>query len=72
MLYGADYYPELWPRAQWLRDIELMVAADLNVVRVGDLCWSAMEQEPGRALRVVVPGEHELGRHTGTDSVAPL
>lgn len=48
MLYGTDYYPELWPRAQWPRDLDLMVAAGLNVVRVGDLCWSNMEPTPGR------------------------
>ena len=48
MLYGADYYPELWPPAQWPRDLDLMAAAGLNVVRVGDLCWSNMEPTPGR------------------------
>jgi beta-galactosidase len=48
MLYGVDYYPELWPRAQWPRDLDLMAAAGLNVVRVGDLCWATMEPAPGR------------------------
>lgn len=48
MLYGTDYYPELWPSAQWTRDLDLMVAAGLNIVRVGDLCWSSMEPVPGR------------------------
>jgi len=48
MFYGTDYYPELWPREQWPRDLDLMVAAGLNVLRVGDLCWSTMEQEPSR------------------------
>ncbi len=48
MFYGTDYYPELWPRAQWPRDLDLMAAAGLDVVRVGDLCWSTMEPTPGR------------------------
>jgi beta-galactosidase len=37
MLYGVDYYPELWPRDQWPRDLDRMAEAGLNVVRVGDL-----------------------------------
>ncbi len=48
MFYGTDYYPELWPRAQWPRDLDLMAAAGLDTVRVGDLCWSSMEPTPGR------------------------
>ena len=48
MLYGVDYYPELWPRAQWPRDLDLMAEAGLTVVRVGDLCWASMEPGASR------------------------
>src|SRR4051812_24178522 len=43
MYFGVDYYPEHWvypydgspeqPEARWERDLELMIAAGINVVR---------------------------------------
>jgi hypothetical protein len=51
MLYGVDYYPEVWPRAQWPRDLDLMAEAGLTVVRVGDLCWASMELRPAGSTR---------------------
>lgn len=59
MLYfGADYYPEHWvypydgtedaPESAWESDVELMVAAGINVVRVGEFCWGLCEREEGK------------------------
>ena len=50
MRFGVDYYPEHWvypyggtpeePEARWAQDVELMVEAGVNVVRMGDFAWS--------------------------------
>ena len=36
MYCGSAWYPEHWPEERWSRDIELMVQAGMNVVRVGE------------------------------------
>jgi beta-galactosidase len=58
MYLGADYYPEHWvypyagtpeaPESRWERDAELMVAAGLSVVRMGEFAWGLYEPEEGR------------------------
>ena len=44
---GAAYYPEAWPLEQVDRDVELMLRAGLNVVRVGEFAWSRLEPQEG-------------------------
>lgn len=46
--FGAAYYPEHWPEAQWPRDIELMRAAGFTVVRMAEFAWSTMEPDEAR------------------------
>lgn len=51
VLYGAAYYNEYEPGdqdARLTRDIELMKAAGLNVVRMGESTWSLWEPEDGK------------------------
>src|SRR5437899_9718279 len=58
MYFGVDYYPEHWvypyagtaedPEARWVRDVELMVEAGVNVVRMGEFAWGLYEPEEGR------------------------
>ncbi|KAA6457213.1 beta-galactosidase [Acidobacteria bacterium AB60] len=51
VLYGAAYYNEYMPGDQDARlekDIALMKAAGLNVVRMGESTWSLWEPEDGR------------------------
>ena len=58
MYFGVDYYPEHWvfpyagtkekPEANWEQDIELMVAAGVNVVRMGEFTWGICEPEEGK------------------------
>ena len=51
VLYGAAYYNEYMPGdqdARLTKDIELMKAAGLNVVRMGESTWSLWEPEDGR------------------------
>ena len=58
MYFGTDYYPEHWvfpyagtpeePESRWQRDAELMVAAGINVVRMGEFAWGLYETEEGK------------------------
>jgi beta-galactosidase len=58
MYFGADYYPEQWvypyggtkenPEAEWEKDVERMVAAGVNVVRLGEYVWGLCEREEGK------------------------
>lgn len=55
MYFGVDYHPEHWvypfagsaeePESRWGRDIELMAAAGVNVVRMGEFAWGLYEPE---------------------------
>jgi len=50
VLYGAAYYNEYMPgdqNARLEKDVELMKAAGLNVVRMGESTWSLWEPEDG-------------------------
>jgi beta-galactosidase len=58
MQLGTDYYPEHWvypyagtpeaPESRWERDAELMVAAGLSVVRMGEFAWGLYEPQEGK------------------------
>jgi len=58
MYFGVDYYPEHWvypyagtpeaPEARWVEDIDLMKAAGVNVVRMGEFAWGLFEPEEGQ------------------------
>jgi beta-galactosidase len=48
VLYGAAYYPEYEPCDRLDKDIALMKAAHLNVVRMGESTWSLWEPEDGQ------------------------
>lgn len=49
MYFGVDYHPEHWvypyagtpenPEGRWERDVQLMVEAGVNVVRMGEFAW---------------------------------
>ncbi|HMP82147.1 MAG TPA: beta-galactosidase [Verrucomicrobiota bacterium] len=57
MHFGVNYHPELWvhpfggtaenPEAAWQRDAELMAAAGINVVRMGEYTWGLCEPKDG-------------------------
>jgi beta-galactosidase len=48
VLYGAAYYHEYMPYDRLDKDVALMKAAGLNVVRMGESTWSLWEPEDGR------------------------
>ena len=47
LLVGAAWYPEQWPQSRWPKDLALMRAAHLDVVRVGEFAWSTEEPRQG-------------------------
>jgi beta-galactosidase GanA len=47
MYYGVAYYPEHWPEERWPVDAELMQAAGVNSVRMGEFAWSKIEPVEG-------------------------
>lgn len=58
MYFGVDYHPEHWVypyagtaqdrEARWKRDAQLMVAAGINVVRMGEFAWGLLEPVEGQ------------------------
>ncbi len=45
MRIGADYYPEHWEKERWKTDAEMMVKANIKVIRIGEFAWSLYEPE---------------------------
>ncbi len=76
-IFGVDYYPEAWPESQWEKDAEMMQAAGINFVRMGEFDWVKMEPEEGhfdfswldRALKIL--SAHGIHAVLGTPTAAP-
>ena len=47
LLLGTAWYPEQWPESRWPKDLALMQAAHIRVVRVGEFAWSTFEPHQG-------------------------
>ena len=45
--FGGDYNPEQWPEPVWVRDVELMREAGVNLVSVGIFSWALLESKAG-------------------------
>jgi beta-galactosidase len=41
--YGASYYPEIFPREEWERDVGLMAQTGMNVTRLAESAWTYLE-----------------------------
>ena len=41
MRIGADYYPEHWEKERWKTDAEMMVKANIKVIRIGEILHGA-------------------------------
>ncbi|MFE4949600.1 beta-galactosidase [Leifsonia sp. NPDC056665] len=63
--FGASYYHEYQPYERLATDLDLMVAAGLTTIRVGESTWASYEPADGEisfaALERVVDAAHERG-----------
>ena len=48
ILYGAAYYHEYMPSDRLDKDVAMMKAAGISVVRMGESTWSLWEPQDGR------------------------
>jgi beta-galactosidase len=77
LLLGAAWYPEQWPESQWDKDLSLMEAAHINVVRVAEFAWSTMEPSEGRYefdwldRAIAAAAKHHICVVLGTPTAAP-
>ena len=46
--FGVDYYPEHWPKERWETDARLMKDMGIQIVRMAEFAWQALEPEKGR------------------------
>ncbi|MBR4427843.1 MAG: beta-galactosidase, partial [Clostridia bacterium] len=75
--FGADYYPEHWPRERWETDAKLMRELGLDVVRMGEFSWFKMEPEEGRFdfdwldEAIALLASHGIKTILGTPTAAP-
>ena len=74
---GAAWYPEQWPEDRWDADLTLMQAAGMNVVRIGEFAWSALEPAEGHydldwlARAVRLAEKHHIAVVIGTPTDTP-
>ncbi|GAA1430103.1 beta-galactosidase [Microlunatus lacustris] len=65
VLFGAAYYHEYQPSPRLDTDLDLMVAANFSVIRVGESVWTTWEPEDGvfdlEWLLPVLDGAHARG-----------
>lgn len=77
MRFGADYYPEHWPKSRWAEDARLMRDAKFNVVRMAEFAWSKLEPEEGTYdfdwldAAVKLLGEHGIDAVLSTPTAIP-
>ncbi len=77
MRLGAAWYPEQWPESRWDADLTLMEQAHINVVRIGEFAWSALEPAEGRydldwmSRAIALAARHHIAVVIGTPTDAP-
>ncbi len=77
LLLGAAWYPEQWPESQWEKDLSLMEAAHIDIVRVGEFAWSSMEPSDGHYdfgwldRAIALAAKHHICIVLGTPTAAP-
>jgi beta-galactosidase len=77
LLLGVAWYPEQWPEDRWEKDLALMEAANIRVVRIAEFAWSTMEPSEGnfqldwlkRAIQLAA--KHHISVILGTPTAAP-
>ena len=47
LVLGTCYYPEHWPEKMWEEDLERMLEAGIEVIRIAEFAWNKIEPEEG-------------------------
>ncbi len=74
---GTAWYPEQWPQDRWEKDLALMEAAHIDVVRVAEFAWSTLEPREGQFefewldRAIAQAARHHIRVVLGTPSAAP-
>jgi beta-galactosidase len=74
---GTAWYPEQWPRERWEKDLALMEAAHINVVRMAEFAWSTLEPSEAQFefdwldRAIEQSARHHIRVVIGTPSAAP-
>ena len=77
LVLGTAWYPEQWPEERWEKDLTLMQAAGINMVRIGEFAWSRMEPREGEFdldwldRAITLAGKHGISVVLGTPTAAP-
>jgi beta-galactosidase len=77
LLMGTAWYPEQWPQDRWEKDLALMDAAHIDVVRMAEFAWSTLEPREGQFdfewldRAVAQAARHHIRVVLGTPSAAP-
>ena len=77
ILLGAAWYPEQWPESRWPKDLKLMQAAHIHVVRVAEFAWSRLEPREGQYdldwldRAVALAAQYGIVTVVGTPGAAP-
>jgi len=76
LLYGVAYYDEYMPYDRLEKDVKMMKAANINVVRIAESTWSTVEPQEGiydfHHIDRVLDAMHKAGIHViiGTPTYA--
>ena len=74
---GTAWYPEQWPESRWEKDLELMEAANIKVVRIAEFAWSRMEPSEGHydfdwlERAISLAAKHHIVSVVGTPTATP-
>ncbi|MGA7855457.1 MAG: beta-galactosidase [Candidatus Acidiferrales bacterium] len=77
LLLGTAWYPEQWPESRWEADLQLMEAAHVKFVRVGEFAWSRMEPSEGKfefdwlECAISAAARHHIAVVLGTPTATP-
>ena len=75
--FGVDYYPEHWDKSRWRIDLSMMKEMGMDLVRLAEFSWSALEPAEGEFnfswLDEVIDlcEKYELKVVLGTPTAAP-
>ena len=74
---GASWYPEMWPEAEWKKDLMRMNELGFNILRAFEFAWHKLEPAEGQydfdwAIRLLdLCHEHGVQVMVGTPTAAP-